>query len=223
MICRSEYYAPAMRDLLKDPDEFLAKNDVIFIKNRPGDTTTVAVLPIDNNKYVIKRYNQKGFWHGVKRLLRQSRALRSWNNSHYLEEHGIPTAKPIALLIKRFGPIRKETYFISEYINGLRGKDVFSNDNLHEYNWKTIIKNICLLLNKLHAAKLSHDDFQHNNMIFVNNVPFLLDLDHMRIHKYNSIWFRHNFQKDIDNFLRVLLECNPMAQKMAIDILQTNK
>ncbi len=107
----------------------MRRTTIRFFKNGPGDTTTVAVMAFGDNKFVIKRYNPKGFWHGVKRMLRQSRALRSWQNSHYLEQRDICTPKPVAVLMERFGPIRQTTYFIMEYVDGLRGWDVFREDS----------------------------------------------------------------------------------------------
>ncbi len=94
----------------------------------------------------------------------------------------------------------------------------FGKTVAHKNSWKIILENIAELLIKLKKARITHDDFHHNNMIFVNNIPILIDLDHMRIHLYNSIWFRHNYRKDVKNFFRVLGEINPGAQRMAENI-----
>ncbi len=215
LICRKEYYSSEMKAFLQNVD--LCFDDEVnkFIKKAPGEATTVSIITMNNKKFVIKRYNPKGFWHGLKRMLRESRALRSWKNSHYLERQGIATAKPVAVLIERFGFIRGKTYYLMEFVDGLRGWDIFKPDSDYRSAWDKILNEIACLLEKLHAAKVTHDDFQHNNMLFVNETPVLLDLDHMRIHKYNSLWFRHNFRKDIDNFLMVLGETNPDARQMA--------
>lgn len=215
LICRKEYYSSEMKAFLENVD--LCFDDEVnkFIKKAPGEATTVGIITMNNKKFVIKRYNPKGFWHGIKRMLRPSRALRSWKNSHYLEQHDISTPKPVAVLIEYFGPIRGKTYFLMEFVDGLRGWDIFKRDSEYQSSWDKIFQEIFFLLRKLHAMRVTHDDFQHNNMLFVNESPVLLDLDHMRIHKYNSLWFRHNFRKDIDNFLMVLGETNPDARQMA--------
>jgi len=85
--------------------------------------------------------------------------------------------------------------------------------------WEKGLENGTELLKKLHSARITHDDFQLKNMIFVNNIPVLLDLDHMRIHQYNSFWFRHNYRKDVENFLRHLDKINPDVHSMAKMIL----
>ncbi|MBN1475018.1 MAG: hypothetical protein JW914_10405 [Syntrophaceae bacterium] len=215
LICRREYFTSEMQVFLENPDSYFDKTMDRFIKKAPGEATTVGIMTVDDKKFVIKRYNPKGFWHGCKRMLRQSRALRSWKNSHYLEQHNISVPKPVAVLIERFGPIRGTTYFIMEYVDGLRGWDIFKKDSDYRNSWKCILGNVADLLKKLHAARVTHDDFQPSNMIFVENDPVLLDLDHMRIHLYNSFWFRSNFRKDVKNFIRVLDEINPEASRMA--------
>jgi tRNA A-37 threonylcarbamoyl transferase component Bud32 len=222
IICRREYLSSEMRNFLSNPKGYIQQNTIEYFKNGPGDTTTVAVVAFGDNKLVIKRYNPKGFWHSVKRMLRPSRALRSWENSHYLEQCDIRTPKPVGVLMERFGPIRQTTYFIMKYVDGLRGWDVFREDSKYKDSWKIILKNVAELLIKLKKARITHDDFHHNNMIFVDNIPILIDLDHMRIHLYNSIWFRHNYSKDVKNFFRVLGEINPGAQSMAENILTIN-
>jgi tRNA A-37 threonylcarbamoyl transferase component Bud32 len=215
LICRREYFTSAMQKYLNNPGEYFDKTMDRFLKKAPGESTTVGIMTVDDKIFVIKRYNAKGFWHGCKRMLRQSRALRSWKNSHYLEQHDISIPKPVAVLIERFGPIRGTTYFIMEYVDGLRGWDIFKKDSDYRNSWKKILENVSDLLKKLHAARVSHDDFQTSNMIFVENAPVLLDLDHMRLHLYNSFWFRNNFRKDVKNFIRVLDEINPEASRMA--------
>jgi tRNA A-37 threonylcarbamoyl transferase component Bud32 len=208
-----------MQKLLADPDEQLNKAPGPFFKNISGDTSTVGVVTVDDKKFVVKRYNLRGFLYSLKKMFRKSRALRSWHNSRYLDRHHIPTPKPVAVLIKHFGPIRGKTYFITEYVDGVQGLDLFAKNSQLNIAWEKGLENVTELLKKLHSARITHDDFQLKNMIFVNNIPVLLDLDHMRIHQYNSFWFRHNFRKDVENFLRHLDKMNPEAHRMAQTIL----
>jgi tRNA A-37 threonylcarbamoyl transferase component Bud32 len=222
LVCRREYFTSAMQKLLTNPDEHLDKTPVPLFKNISGDTTTVGVVTVDNKKFVVKRYNLKGFWHRLKNMFRQSRALRSWNNSRYLDQHNIPTPNPVAVLIKRFGPIRGNAYFITECVDGVQGRDLFSEKSQPDADCKKILENVAELLKKLHAARVTHDDFQLKNMIFLNDIPVLLDLDYMRIHQYNSLWFRHNFRKDVENFLRHLDKINPDVHRMAKTILDSD-
>ena len=218
-VCRREYFTPAMQQLLADPDAHLAKSSGPFFKGISGDTSTVGVVSIDGKKIVVKRYNLRGFWYDLKKSFRGSRALRSWKNSHYLSEHHIPTPRPVAVLIRRFGPMRRVTCFIAEYVDGVQGRDLFAQGKRHDDAWDPALKNVEELLKQLRAARVTHDDFQHRNMIFIHNVPVLIDLDHMRIHRFDSPWFRHNFRKDVKHFLSKLLEVSPEAHEAAIAVM----
>jgi len=215
LICRRDYFTPTMQAFLRDPETFLQTQPVTYLKYQSGEPTTVAIVEVDDRRLVLKRYNVKGFWHGLKRLLQRNRAWRSWKNSLYLEKLGIATPRAVAVVMKQGGAIRREAYFLAEHVAGLSGHDVFYKKNYSADELKKIIGHIGKLLTRLYAARVSHDDFHHNNMVFLDGVPVLLDLDHMRIHRWNSVWFRHNFQKDIRNFLRVLSEINPAASEMA--------
>lgn len=212
-----------MKELLANPDEHLNRTSGPFFRKISGDTTTVAVVTVDDKKLVLKRYNLKGFWYGVKKMFRQSRAMRSWKNSHYLEQHGINTPNAVAVVIQRFGPVRFKTYFLAEYVEGLEGRDIFAKDSSHRADWKKILDNVRKLLKELYAARITHDDFSHRNMLFIDGGQALFDLDHMRIHLYNSFWFRYNFRKDVDNFLRTINEINHEAYLLAKDILRQNQ
>jgi tRNA A-37 threonylcarbamoyl transferase component Bud32 len=213
LICKRAYFTPAMQQFLANPNIALAKSNGPFFKNKVDDTTTVGVVTVDNFKLVVKRYNVKNIWHSLKKCLRQSRALRSWSNSHYLLSNGILTPQPVAIVIKRFGCWRKETYFITEYLEGIRGSDFFERTNQSQTVWENAVQKVKALLKQMEQALITHDDFQHRNMIVCNDIIALLDLDHMRIHKHKGWWFKLNYRKDIEHFVR-LLGVNPEAQRI---------
>jgi hypothetical protein len=84
---------------------------------KDGNSSTVAVIKIDKKNYVVKRYNIKGFWHGVSRAFRPSRAYNSWRNALLLEMLGIATAHPYLFLEqRRLWLFRGRAYYLCEYI-----------------------------------------------------------------------------------------------------------
>jgi len=100
---------PELRALLDRPDDWLERPACRRLKT--GNTCTIGVVTAGARRIVIKRYNVKGFWHGLKIALRRSRAVRSWCNAHLLRMYGIATARPLAVLERRFGPLRRQAYF----------------------------------------------------------------------------------------------------------------
>jgi hypothetical protein len=215
MFCLKPYYTATMRKLLQDPDTFLEKNSRSFFKSHPGDTTTIGVVHLDGQAFVIKRYNLCHYISILKNCFRPSPAMRSWINSHYLQEMKIKTIEPVAILEKRLGCFYGKTYFISRYMEGVRGCDYFAQfeHNAKAKGWQRALSSIIKLLHKMEQAKISHGDFQYGNLLIdENNDPLLLDLDHMRAHRYRSWFFRHLFVKDLKRFPRFFKPHSPIKK-----------
>lgn len=85
---------------------------------KAGRTCTVARIQVNGKDLLVKRYNIKGFWHGLARALQASRASHCWYNAHLLQFNGIATPEPIAILEERWGWLRRRAYFVTEYVVG---------------------------------------------------------------------------------------------------------
>ncbi|MGB6976631.1 MAG: lipopolysaccharide kinase InaA family protein [Gammaproteobacteria bacterium] len=218
-ICQQRYYTSAMQDFLRAPDDALAHSRQFF-KNIPGDTSTVAVVRVNGVPLVVKRYNVKGFWHGLKLLFRPSRAMISWRNANRLRALNIPTIEPVAVLEKRLGLFRRQAYFISRYVVGLSGSDYFAHQGQSPEACVVAITAIVNILRQLGAAKIHHNDFHHSNFIMVGNQPLLIDLDHMRQYRYSTRGFAQAHQKDIAQF-RHYLAGNTLALELFEKALQS--
>ncbi len=187
-----------LRRVLDNPDAVI-KASAHSLKQ--GNTSTVAVVTIDGKPRVIKRYNIKGFWHGLNRLFRRSRASISWCNAHRLRFHGIATPKPIALLEHRFGPLRWRAYFICEYITGPTALDYFSSKDNNADAKKQVADSIVTILNALAALRIGHGDMKATNFIIHDHQAYLIDLDAMRSYD-GGYRYRRAYEKDIKRFLR---------------------
>ncbi len=196
-ICNKNYFSPAFQQLLENPDEFMKAH---ILKEDKTFTTTVALVKIDNKSLVIKRYNLKSFFHALKRAIQPSRAARCWYYSHLLQTYNINTPAPIAMIEKRFGFLRRQAYFISEYILGPDGFYVFRDHPTVAEDAKIYAKNTIELINSLHSLNISHGDFKASNFIYNNSVPYLIDLDAMRQHKSRNKG-KIKLEKDRKRFL----------------------
>lgn len=195
--CNKDYLSPAFKKLLENPDAFF--NETI-LKEDQTFTTTVALVTIDSKPLVIKRYNIKNFWHGLKRAVQPSRAARCWYYSHLLQKYGINTPNPIAMIEKRFGPLRCQAYFISEYIDGKDGFSVFRDQPVDATTATNYANSIIELIRKLHTNLISHGDLKASNFIYYNGKPFIIDLDAMRQHA-NIAKAKRKFARDRRLFL----------------------
>jgi tRNA A-37 threonylcarbamoyl transferase component Bud32 len=170
----------AFRNFLRDPEEHFSRSDVQPLKK--GNTSTVIKSTIDGREYVIKRYNIKNFWHGIRRCFRPTRAAMSWRLAQYLCLMGIPTAKPIAFIEKRFLGLRTHSYFVMENIEGEHVGQYYAHANRKQEDKKFMADKIKQLFAHLADIKLTHGDLKMTNILIHQNEPLLIDLDGMREH-----------------------------------------
>lgn len=211
--CYRKYFSVNMHKCLQNPDYYLNKSSLFFFDKKFGDTTTVGLVNLDRNKVVIKRYNVKSWRYFLRRSWRKSKAVISWENTHYLIKNRIDTVLPIAVIEYRYIFLRGTTYFISELAEGVNGIDYFSIDATPTAQWQTVMHNIIVMMHKLYQAKIAHNDLQWGNILIVGEHPLLLDLDHMKVYKEHSKRYKRAWQRDVEHFKK-FLAVNPSAYQL---------
>jgi tRNA A-37 threonylcarbamoyl transferase component Bud32 len=194
--------SPEMRAFLADPDASLDLPETRYLKQ--GNTCTLWLVRIDDRLLVVKRYNLKRLSHRIGRALRRTRAAVSWENAHRLGMYGIATARPVALLERRLGPLRGEAWFVSEYI---AGDDVL---RLCAEPAQDVARQVLDLLAQLSQCRISHGDMKGSNIILAEQGPQIIDLDAMREHVLN--WtYRRMRSRDLRRFMRNWDDCPGIA------------
>jgi tRNA A-37 threonylcarbamoyl transferase component Bud32 len=226
---------PELRALIERPDDWLERPVCRRLKS--GNTCTIGVLAAGARRVVIKRYNVKNFWHGVKIALRRSRAVRSWCNAHLLRMYGIATARPLAVLERRCGPLRRQAYFLAEWVDGPTAAEFFADPSVSEERRRHIAERLAELLHKLYLLGIEHGDLKADNLKIVGQQVGVLDLDALRQYRHaRGAWYRMRHARDLRRFLqnwqdappvRVLLESalrrvygpDPVLRQAGISIL----
>ncbi len=211
-VCDRQEDTPAMRALLQAPDKALVK---LVLKDH--DTTRVFVAQINGKELVVKRYNIKSFWHGLKRALQPTRAVHCLVISRLLLQNGIKTPKAIALMENRFGLVRREGFFIYEYITGQSARDIFIADNLSNTDVYQKACNLLKLLNTLFKHRLYQRDMNPTNFIFVGDIPYLIDLDGIRQNPFN--FSKSKITKLLNRFLQYW-DDKPPVKRLFADIIK---
>lgn len=191
------YSSEEFRKLFMEPASFFGSEQMNYLKR--GNTATVAAANVDKTIVVVKRYNIKGLWHGIKRAFRRTRASISWENAHLLRFYGIDTPPPIAFAEKRIGPVKRTSYFISEYVDGPSCREYFKTDTISLRDKSRIASRIADILSTLARFRISHGDMKATNFIVANNRVYLVDLDAMREYR-TDILFRRAYSRDIKRF-----------------------
>jgi tRNA A-37 threonylcarbamoyl transferase component Bud32 len=188
-----------LRQVIDVPNAYLDAPACQRLKN--GNTCTVGLVQAGERKIVIKRYNIKNFWHGLSRALRTTRASLSWSNAHLLRAFEIATPAPLALIELRWGPFRRQGYFLTDFVAGPDITEVLADTGLPGARKQEIATDVARLLHKLYLLKIEHGDMKATNLKLVDDKPLLLDLDAMKQHSCDR-WFRHRHARDLRRFLK---------------------
>lgn len=206
--------SPALHALLADPDRYLASGALLL---KDGNTSTVGVATVEGRRFLVKRDNITGFWHGVKRALRDTRAARSWRNAHLMRLRGVPTAAPVALLERRRGPVRGVAYFIAECVEGPDCRTYFGSSAVSLEEKRATAQKVAALIRALRIARLSHGDLKATNILLSPAGPVLIDVDALRAHRSEAAFARAH-AKDLARFMRNW-ESNPEVARLFEDAL----
>ncbi|PCI70484.1 MAG: serine/threonine protein phosphatase [Piscirickettsiaceae bacterium] len=188
---------PDIIQMLERPDQWMASGE--SLKN--GGTATVARVSLNGQEYVLKRYNIKKPFHALVRGLRWSRAAVSWRNAHLLDMLGIPTARAIAVIEERWGPMRRRSYLLTESLNGQHAWDEYRDERVTDGEKDSLSFNISFIMQQLKWARVSHGDMKAQNIICTETGPVLIDLDGLRSNQSKK-YFDRQFRKDVYRFVR---------------------
>lgn len=194
-----EYDDTSFREFISNPDELPVSAQRAMIK--AGNTCTVTSVELGQSKLVCKRYNIKNAWHAMNRAMRPTRASQSWRSAHRLLMHGIATAKPLALIENRFGPLRGAAWFVMQDVEGVSVHDFFRNSDVSRAEQGVIARQFADILKVMQREKISHGDMKATNFLISSGKLVVLDLDALRQHSDKSS-FDRAFRRDIRRFLQ---------------------
>ncbi len=192
LCCRRERYTPAMQQLFDTLPSAFAQPDYL----KDGDTQTVIRLTIDNNPLVVKRYNTPTFLHRIKRLLRTSRAARTWYAAHLFQSIGLVTPEPIAFIEKRFGPFKSLAWYFYTYTEGTTLLDYFESGGELDDSIKQAVLNC---FETLAQQRVSHGDMKATNILIHAGTLSFIDFDAT---SDKEAGFEQRLGKDLQRFLK---------------------
>ncbi|WP_126456893.1 lipopolysaccharide kinase InaA family protein [Sulfuriflexus mobilis] len=187
------------RELVSNPDILPVTAHRSILK--AGNTCTVTSVRIGQQQLVCKRYNIKNIWHGLGRAFRPSRASRSWRSAHRLLMHGIATAKPLALIENRFGPLRGTAWFIMQAVEGPSAHEFFREPSVSQAEQFSIASQFAEMLIIMRREQISHGDMKATNFMISDGRLVVLDLDALRQHR-NKSCFEYAFRRDLRRFFQ---------------------
>ena len=196
-IARRDQAGSALSQLLEDPDAFMALGTLL----KDGKSSTVVRVRGDHYDWVVKRYNVKSLWHRLRNCFRYTRAWISWGNAHRLKISGIATPQAIAMIEKRFGPLRSSSYYVSEFTAGSHAGAFFRDDATLAKEKQQAARSFVELFEVLLKLRIHHGDCKATNFLLQDLVPWILDLDAMCECRYGAR-FERFYRIDRERFLR---------------------
>ncbi len=186
-----EFCGPELARFVDDPDAWLRNAQVL----KAGNSATVVRLQLQGRSVVVKRYNQKNAWQALKRAVRPvARFRRAWLNGQRLSFLGIPTARPLALLERRFGPLRGRAYLIMEDLGDVDLAAEVAARGLGDARLEQVVN----LFRGLAAAGLSHGDTKISNFLVTPRSVSLVDLDALQPSRAGQEKDRRRFLANFD-------------------------
>ena len=182
IVCDKDFISEEMRALLSDPEDYIRRSSAKIIQN--NFKNKIVYLEIEKVPAVIKIHNYKSTWHKIKRYFRRTRASRSWHYSFLFNENGILTPKPIAYKETRIGPLRGDSYFLYEWVDGINGEQYFTNNQRNAEKIQKAINAIVEITQKIKNLGLIHGDIRLKNMVFSGDEIFLTDFDDTKKRKW---------------------------------------
>ncbi len=196
VVYRRSLESPQLQEFLQAPDDFITRGRLL----KKGNSSTVALVQIAGRDYVLKRYNIKSFWHGLRRALRPSRAWVSWRNAHMLEMLGVATPQPLLMMERRCGALRREAYFLSEFVAGEDVLRYLAKEPINSAAWERVLAQFGQLFQVMRDYHIVHGDMKATNFISTADALIVLDLDAMR-KEPDKERFRNAFGKDLQRFI----------------------
>jgi len=175
-LCQRSLFGDELDACLHNLDSLIEDSE----KLKLGNSATVVRGALAGIDCVVKRYNIKGVWHGLKRQWTHSRALNSWQAAHMLQMVGLSTPQPIAVVQKYRGPLRAESYFIAEAVpSGFQSLQQKIDEGLTRAEGEALLEPVFVSLER---AQLSHGDFKASNLFVQGDKVMIIDLDAVSHH-----------------------------------------
>jgi tRNA A-37 threonylcarbamoyl transferase component Bud32 len=201
LLCVRDAWGAQLAAFARAPEAWMSGAAVI----KAGNSATVVRGRIDGRAVVVKRYNRKSLGHAIRRMLEPvPRFRRAWLNGQRLHLLGIATARPLALLEQRQGPLRGRAYLVME---DLGDTDLAVEIAAHGLD-ESRLADIAALFRAFDDAGLSHGDTKASNFLVTDTGVSVVDLDSM-------VASRRGIDADRERFLRNFADVPEVGRRLA--------
>jgi hypothetical protein len=180
------------RQQFTPPLRGLAGDGATACKNSHSAAVCRATLEHDDGQLpvIVKRPLARNWHRRLALLLRPSRSLRGWRMGHALLHRDLPTARPLAVLERRWGPLVLDSLLVTEALPEAVDLETFLKRAAGQHSpadWYRLKRELCRCLarnlRRLEERGFEHRDCKASNVLVVPRPQLALlwiDMDGLR-------------------------------------------
>jgi Ser/Thr protein kinase RdoA (MazF antagonist) len=181
------------RRQLASPPRWFADAPATTCKDSHSGVVRRALLehPAGNVPVILKRPRARNWRRWLAQLCPPSRSRRGWRMGHALLNRDIATARPLAILERRLGPLVLDSALITEALPGAADLETFLREQGQTQSplgWARLKRQLCQLLasqlRRLEERGFEHRDCKASNILVVPHPQLTLlwiDMDGVRL------------------------------------------
>jgi hypothetical protein len=198
------------RDLIEqlwlDPEALIRQGEML---RRTGVRRTVR-LACGAQQYVLKQYRPT-WWHFVRQLPLRSWASATFKVTHRLINAGIATPKPVACIENRWGTLRRDSFLMYEYVDGITRRSYLTDEGKQPTGLaESLTRQIRDFWQRVEDLRIGLADAHTGNFIVCPaGHLWIIDLNKTRFHRWQHIAAR-NQKLAWEKFVRSACKCGPI-------------
>jgi hypothetical protein len=207
------------RDLIEllwlDPEALIHRGKIL---RRTGVRRTVR-LDWGPQRYVLKQYRPT-WWHFVRQLPLRSWASATFKVTRRLIKAGIATPKPVAYVENRWGSLRRDSFLLYEYVEGITLETyLFEEGKQTNTLAENISRQIREFWQRVEDLRIGLADAHTGNFIVCPaGQLWIIDLDKTRFHRRQQIAAR-NQKLAWEKFVHTSRKSGPIS----LDYVRSNR
>ena len=192
-IAKKKYLSKGLEEIISQIDTYMEKGEII--KDEEGHK--IIRINLNEDVFIIKKYQIKGSWHYLRKLFSQTRAFVAWKASHWFNVSGIRTINIVAVIERYNFLSTKESYLIS--LN--QPEERLDEVDLNKQQRYLIENRLSSFFKRLEWIGFNHGDTKSANFFFGNNNLIVSDLDVSK-RRYFQFFQKNKLSKDKKRILK---------------------
>ncbi|MBN2447240.1 MAG: hypothetical protein JXO22_10965, partial [Phycisphaerae bacterium] len=185
---------------LRDPLRWFADAASESCKDSHSAQVRRAVLDVDEDHrlpVILKRPLARNGWRRLRMLWVYSRAGRGWRMGNALLHRNLDTARPLAMLERRLGPLVLDSILVTEAIPGARDLETYLREEFDRHapaDWRrhknALIESLARLLRRFEQRGFVHRDCKAGNILVAPQPAarvLWIDMDGVRLTQRASV------------------------------------